>query len=48
MKYNYPQLTNKCVKCLGYNRLIDENFKGVYRCENYIEKEQTEDEQIQK
>ena len=27
MKYNYPQLTNKCAKCLGCNRLIDENFK---------------------
>lgn len=47
MKYNYPQLIGKCAKCLGCNRLIDENFKGVYRCENFIEKEKTEDEQIQ-
>ena len=45
MKYNYPQLIGKCVKCLGCNRLELENFKGVLRCENYIEKEQTEDEQ---
>ncbi len=44
MKRNYPQLIGKCAKCLGCNRLIDENFKGVWRCEYYIEKEQTEDE----
>lgn len=48
MKYNYPQLIGKCVKCIGCNRLELENFKGVWRCENYIEKEKTEDEQIQK
>lgn len=40
MKYNYPQLEGKCVKCLGCNRLLNENFKGVWRCENHIEKEQ--------
>ena len=45
MKYNYPKLEGKCVKCwLKCGRLEDPNFKGVWRCENYIEKEQTEDE----
>lgn len=27
MKYNYPQLTNKCAKCMGCNRLELDNFK---------------------
>ena len=31
------QLTRKCKKCGGCNRLELENFRGVYRCENYIE-----------
>ena len=26
----------KCYKCLGCNRLMLEDFKGVYRCNNYI------------
>lgn len=26
----------KCYTCLGCNRLSLENFKGVYRCNNYI------------
>jgi len=47
-KYCWEEINNKCKKCLGCNRLELENFKGVYRCENYIEKEKTEDEQIQK
>jgi hypothetical protein len=40
MKYNYPPLDGKCVKCIGCNRLENYNFKGVCRCENYIEKRQ--------
>lgn len=43
-QYKYAQLTGKCVKCLGCNRLELENFKGVWRCENYKEKEQIKDE----
>lgn len=27
MKYNYPPLDGKCVKCRGCNRLESENFK---------------------
>ena len=26
----------KCVTCLGCNLLEDINFRGYYRCENYI------------
>lgn len=26
----------KCYNCPGCNRLENENFKGVYRCENFI------------
>lgn len=26
-----------CIKCFGCNRLEDINFKGIYRCENFIE-----------
>ena len=26
----------KCKGCLGCNRLEDENFKGVYRCPNFV------------
>lgn len=37
MKYNYKELTGKCKNCGGCNRLELENFRGVYRCENYIE-----------
>lgn len=37
MKYNYPELKGKCKTCLGCNRLEDENFTGIWRCENYIE-----------
>lgn len=35
----------KCKTCLGCNRLEDENFKEVYRCENYVKgKEKVRDE----
>lgn len=34
----------KCYTCLGCNRLLLEDFKGVYRCNNYI-KGAKEDEQ---
>lgn len=43
-QYKYPQLTGKCEKCIGCNRLELDNFKGILRCENYIEKEQIKDE----
>lgn len=26
----------KCVTCLGCNLLEDINFKGYYRCKNYV------------
>lgn len=26
----------KCKTCLGCNRLEEESFAGIYRCENYI------------
>lgn len=26
----------KCETCLGCNRLLIEDFKGTYRCDNYI------------
>lgn len=36
MKYGYKELIGKCKTCLGCNRLENIDFKGVYRCENYI------------
>ena len=29
-------LETKCSTCLGCNRLEMEDFKEVYRCENYV------------
>lgn len=29
-------METKCKTCLGCNRLELENFKEVYRCENYM------------
>lgn len=29
------ELIGICKTCLGCNRLLDENFKGIYRCPNY-------------
>lgn len=26
----------KCYKCLGCNRLENENFRGTYRCPNFV------------
>lgn len=26
----------KCNSCLGCNRLENKDFKGTYRCENYV------------
>ena len=26
----------KCKTCLGCNRLENESFAGIYRCENYV------------
>ena len=25
-----------CLKCLGCNRLINEKFEGIYRCNNFM------------
>lgn len=48
MKYNYKELKGKCNTCIGCNLLEREDFKGYYRCENYIKTERIkEDEQIQ-
>lgn len=33
----YPELHGKCLTCLGCNRLEQEDFKGIWRCEYYIE-----------
>ena len=30
------QLTGICKTCLGCNRLLNELFKGIYRCPNYM------------
>lgn len=38
-------LETKCSTCLGCNRLEDINFKGVYRCNNYIKGKETKDEE---
>jgi hypothetical protein len=36
-KQKYETIQNcKCVTCLGCNLLEDINFRGYYRCENYI------------
>lgn len=37
MKYGYTELIkdSKCNTCVGRNRLLNEEFKGVYRCLNY-------------
>jgi len=40
MKSNYQKLEGKCKDCIGCNRLELEDFKGIWRCKNYIEKEQ--------
>lgn len=32
----------KCVTCLGCNLLEDINFKGYYRCKNYVKGEQND------
>lgn len=31
------ELISKCKNCLGCERLMDPEFKGVYRCENATE-----------
>lgn len=28
-----------CMTCSGCNRLYDEQFKGIYRCKNYLRME---------
>lgn len=34
---SYKELQGVCKKCLGCQRLEDENFKGIWRCEYYKE-----------
>lgn len=47
MKYNYQPLCGICAKCkYKCGRLEEPNFKGIWRCEYYIE--EAKDEQIQK
>ena len=44
MKIKYPELIGKCKTCeLGCQRLEDINFKGVFRCQYYIERCKEED-----
>lgn len=39
----------KCYSCLGCNRLEQEEFKGVYRCENYMKgRNEYEEESIKR
>lgn len=38
----YPELHGKCPTCLGCNRLDLKDFKGVYRCDYYMEGENNE------
>lgn len=38
----YPELHGKCPTCLGCNRLDLKDFKGVYRCDYYVEGENNE------
>lgn len=33
-----------CKRCAGCNRLLLEEFNGVYRCENFIEMERKRNE----
>lgn len=37
------QLKGICKDCYGCNRLLNENFMGIYRCPNYM-KGRKEDE----
>ena len=30
------EMFGKCKNCLGCNRLENQEFKGTYRCNNYI------------
>ena len=30
------KLVGICNTCLGCNRLLDKEFKGIYRCPNYM------------
>ena len=46
MKYKYPELQGICKNSLGCYRLESEQFKGVWRCEYYIE--EAKDEQSNK
>ena len=41
------ELIGKCKNCLGCNKLENEKFNGIYRCENTTTK-QVEIEQIRK
>lgn len=42
------ELTDKCKKCLGCNKLELETFRGKYRCEDFISGEKYEQIQKQK
>lgn len=33
----YQEIIGKCKNCIGCNLLELENFKGKYRCENFID-----------
>lgn len=30
------EIEYKCKTCMGCNRLENKDFKGTYRCENYV------------
>lgn len=36
MKHGYTELIGKCKTCMSCNRCEDLEFKGVYRCKNYM------------
>ena len=49
MKYGYGEVMGKCRDCYGCSRQELPEFKGVFRCDNYIKyikKENIKDENI--
>lgn len=42
-KPKYPELIGNCINCLGCNRLENIDFKGRYRCPNFIENKEKKD-----
>lgn len=43
MKYGYGEVMGKCKDCYGCSRQELPEFKGVFRCPNYIKYEKREE-----